>query len=72
MRKPESFVVVRYAAIDTSTVLLTKNCTPRRAMRLWNKFLKKHYNYPPGTYVVTNDKKGIEATSFRDLSQVIV
>jgi hypothetical protein len=36
---------------------MTKNCSPKRAKRLWKKFIKKNYNYPIGVYTVGYAKR---------------
>lgn len=67
MLKFESFCIVHISNNYSGSVVITKNCSQKRALRLWKKFLKKNYNFPKGTYAVTYRKRHFEVKSLAEV-----
>lgn len=65
--KIESFIVVHNPNPPGTSILMTKNCSKKRALRIWKKVLRRNYNrFGKGTYVVAYGKGTFEVKSFAD------
>lgn len=69
MLKMESFLIAQDSVNSPGTVLLRKNCSEKRALRLWKKYKKKYTAYK-GTYIVVvatkNFRQHFEVKDFAD------